>query len=139
MTSLANSYVTAAGDGTTSVKSKKVLIIVSDGFQDDPYQTQGSSTEREAFDPSYCTPFKTMGYTVYVVYTPYYPIPHIAYLENNWAALVQGTGTTSISYNLQQCASSTADYIAATDQSSLNSALLTFLKDALSQPARFTK
>jgi hypothetical protein len=139
MNTLASNYVTAAGDGTSSIKSKKVLMIVTDGFQDDPYQAQGSSSERRAFDPSYCTQFKNMGYTVYVVYTPYYPVVHIAYLMNNWAALVQGTGSTSISYNLQQCASSANDYIAATDQATLNAALLTFLKDALNQPARFTK
>lgn len=139
MNSLASSYVTAAGDGTTSAKSKKVLMIVTDGFQDDPHQVQGSANERRAFDPSYCTQFKSMGYTVYVVYTPYYPVVHTAYLANNWATIVQGTGSTSIAYNLQQCASSASDYIAATDQTTLNEALLNFLKNALNQPARFTK
>jgi hypothetical protein len=80
-----------------------------------------------------------MGYTVYVVYTPYYPVVHTAYLANNWATIVQGTGSTSIAYNLEQCASSSSDYIAATDQTTLNTALLTFLKNALNLPARFTK
>jgi Flp pilus assembly protein TadG len=134
MNTLAGSYVTAGGDGTAAAKAKKVLILITDGFQDDP-----NTGARQAFDPSYCTQFKNMGYTVYVLYTPYYPVVHIAYLIEGWSTIVQGTGTTSISYNLQACASTSADYVAATDQSSINTALLAFLKDALNAPARFTQ
>jgi hypothetical protein len=63
---------------------------------------------------------------------------HIAYITNNWNTIVSGTGTTSISYNLQQCASSSSDYISAADGPSLYTALQGFLKAALNTPARFT-
>jgi hypothetical protein len=87
---------------------------------------------------SACTQFKDMGFTVYVVYTPYYPVMHEWYLVNG-VSIVEGTGSDSIAYNLQACASSAADYISAGNQTSLNNALQTFLKNALASPAIFTK
>jgi Flp pilus assembly protein TadG len=133
MQSLQNQYLTtAAGDGTTAAAPRKVLFIITDGFLDDPW-----TTTRSAFPPSACDGFKNLGYTIYVVYTPYYPVMHTAYLLNDWSVLVSGTGSTSISYNLQECASSGSDYISATSQSDLNNALQLFLRSALNQPARF--
>ncbi len=134
MTTLQSQYLpTAAGNGTTPASPRKVLIIITDGFLDDP-----NTGNRSAFPPSSCLGFKNLGYTVYVVYTPYYPVMHTAYLANDWSVIVSGTGTTSISYNLQQCASSASDYISATNQTTLNAALQTFLRAALMQPGRFT-
>jgi Flp pilus assembly protein TadG len=140
MNTLANSYVTtAAGNtGATAATPQKVLILVTDGFQDDP-----NTGSRQAFDPSYCTQFKNMGYQVYVVYTPYYPVPHNAYVANNWASIVQSIGPSSIAYNLQACSSQSLYpsgnyFISAVNQSDLNTALLGFLKQALNSPARFS-
>jgi Flp pilus assembly protein TadG len=126
---------TAAGNGTVATAPRKVLMIITDGFLDDPNIPYPN--DRSAFPPSACAGFKNLGYTVYVIYTPYYPVMHLSYLEMDWSVLVSGTGPTSISYNLQQCASSGSDYIAATSQSQLNAALALFLKSALNQPARF--
>jgi Flp pilus assembly protein TadG len=136
MSSLANNYVTAAGDGSAATKPKKVLMLITDGYEDDPTGT-GYSGLRQAMPSSACTPFKNMGYTVYVIYTPYYPLMHTYYLANMVSA-VEGSGSDSIATNLQACASSAKDYIAASDQNSLNTALLSFLTDALSTPATFT-
>jgi Flp pilus assembly protein TadG len=138
MTTLTNQYLTKnSGDGTTAAKPRKVLFIITDGFLDD--STNGA---RSAFDPSDCNQFKSMGYTIYVVYTPYYPVQHIAYLQNDWSAIVTGTGPGSITYNLNACSSSPNgtqdDFIAATDGPSLAAALQSFLKSALNQPARFS-
>jgi len=146
MNSLASTYVTTAvgNTGATAATPQKVLIIVTDGFQDDPYSPEyGTSAERRAFDPSYCQQFKNMGYQVYVVYTPYYPIPHNSYMANNWANIVQSIGTSSIPYNLQACSSQSSYpsgnyFISALNQTDLNSALLGFLKQALNSPARFS-
>jgi len=132
MTSL-QTYVTAAGAGTTAAAPKKVLILITDGFQDDP--VDGS---RQAFDPSYCQLFKNWGYTVYVAYTPYYPLMHTYYLDY-MVPIVEGSGSTSLAYNLQACASSSSDYVVASDQTSLNNALLGFLKQSLNGPAVFTQ
>jgi Flp pilus assembly protein TadG len=136
MATLQSQYLTtAAGNGTTATAPRKVLMIITDGFMDDPNIPYPN--DRSAFPPAACNGFKNLGYTVYVIYTPYYPVMHLSYLENDWSVLVTGTGPTSISYNLQQCASAGSDYIAATSQTQLNAALTTFLKSALNQPARF--
>jgi Flp pilus assembly protein TadG len=137
MSKLASSYVTAAGDGSSATKPRKVLILITDGFEDDPTGT-GYNGLRQAMPYSACTPFKTMGYTVYVIYTPYYPLMHQWYLANA-IPIAEGSGTSSIAYNLQACATNANDYISASNQSSVNSALLGFLSNALNSPAMFTQ
>jgi len=138
MSNLANNYVTAAGNGATASTPRKVLMLITDGFEDDPIAADGINGLRQAMPSSACTPFKNMGYTVYVIYTPYYPLMHTWYLATG-APIVEGTGPSSITYNLQACASNANDYIAASDQNSLNKALLAFLTDALDSPATFTQ
>jgi Flp pilus assembly protein TadG len=137
MASLAANYVTAAGNGTVSSSPKKVLFLVTDGFEDDP-NGAGINGLRQAMPYSMCQAFKTLGFTVYVVYTPYYPVMHEDYLAN-YIPVVEGTGTNSIAYNLQACASSSSDYISAANQTALNAALVGFLTNALTAPARFTQ
>jgi Flp pilus assembly protein TadG len=137
MSTLANTYVTAAGNGATATTPLKVLFLITDGFEDDP-TGPGYNGLRQAMPSSACTPFKTMGYTVYVIYTPYYPLMDQWYLQNG-IPIAEGTGSDSISANLQACASNPNDYIAAPDQSALNNALLNFLTDALDGPATFTQ
>jgi len=133
MSTLASTYLTAAGDGTAATKPRKVLFLITDGFEDDP-----NTGTRAAMPSSACQAFKDMGYTVYVVYTPYFPVMHVWYLMNA-VSIVEGSGSNSIAYNLQACASSAGDYISASNQTSLNNALQTFLKNALASPAIFTK
>jgi hypothetical protein len=122
--------LTHAGDGNTPDSPMKVLFLITDGMEDDQ--------NRSAINESACQKFKDMGYTVYVVYTTYYPVMHsyyFDYLQN----IVQGTGINSLSYNLQACASSSDDYIEASDSDTLNNALQSFLISALNAPVRFTK
>ncbi len=137
MSDLPSTYVTAAGNGTSSTSPKKVLILITDGLEDDP-NGGGENGLRQAMPSSACTPFKTMGYTVFVVYTPYYPLMHTWYLANG-VSIAEGTGSDSIAANLAACATSSSDYISVTDQTGLNSALLSFLTSALDTPATFTK
>jgi Flp pilus assembly protein TadG len=133
MTSLA-ALMTPSGDGSKASTPRKVLFIVSDGLSD--YNSTSGRT-MAAFDPTYCTNFKNMGFTIYVVYTPYYPLQNGFYLSNLYS-VVEGSGTNSLSYNLQACASAPSDYIVASDATQLNNALQAFLKAALSSPARFS-
>lgn len=122
--------LTPAGNGQTQATARKVLFVVSDGMQDRPSPS--------AINASNCTTFKNMGYTVYVIYTPYYLNPHIATLNN--ASLVQSSnGTPPVPAALQACASATADYIQATDTAGLTAALNTFLKSALNSPVTYTQ
>lgn len=138
MSTLANNYVTKAGDGTSPTSPRKVLFLITDGFEDDPY-----TGTRAAMPASTCQQFKNLGFTVYVVYTPYYPVMHGWYLANA-IPIVEGTGTNSITYNLQQCSSYTdasnlnTYFIEATNQTELTNALSGFLQSALEQSAKFT-
>lgn len=130
MTNLASTYLTASGNGATASTPMKVLFIVTDGVAD--YYVGGNTSDRvqAAIDPSYCQTFKNMGYTVYVVYTPYYPLMNAWYLDT-MVNIAEGTSSTSTTYNLQACASSAADYIQASDGPSLQAALQTFLRQSL--------
>jgi Flp pilus assembly protein TadG len=136
MSNLANTYVTAAGDGSSATKPRKVLILITDGLEDVP--SASSSGSQQAMPSSACQPFKSMGYTVYVIYTPYYPLMNVTYLSN-LISMVEGTGSNSITYNLKACASNANDYVTASDQKTLNSDMLAFLTDALDAPATFTQ
>ncbi|HEX2942817.1 MAG TPA: hypothetical protein VHO91_17335, partial [Rhodopila sp.] len=135
MTSLA-SQLTASGDGMTATTPRKVLFMITDGVQD--YTDSNGNRQLAAMDPSYCQTFKNMGYVVYVLYTPYYPLMNGYYLQN-MSHLVEGTGPGSVSYNLQSCASAPQDYIQASDAASIKTALQTFFQSAVSQPAKFSK
>jgi hypothetical protein len=63
------------------------------------------------------------------------------YLSTNYS-IAEGTGAGSLIYNLQQCASDPVnDFIEANpnDAGSIAADLKTFLKRALTSPARFTQ
>ena len=64
---------------------------------------------------SYCDQFKNLGYTVYVVYTPYNPNMH-SYFLNYLGNIAIGNGAGTITNNLKACSSDPAnDYISAED------------------------
>ena len=128
--------LTPAGNGVNSAAPRKVLFLVTDGLED--YYDYSGTRYLKAFEPAYCQNFKNIGYAVYVVYTPYYPLMNAYYLDN-LVSIVEGTGTNSITYNLQACASEPSNYIAANDLPSLTAALQTFLKLAMAPPAHFTQ
>ncbi|MFL5279708.1 MAG: hypothetical protein ACJ8AW_01585 [Rhodopila sp.] len=91
-----------------------------------------------------------MGYTIYVLYTPYYDLMNDYYLNGtnpSSAAIVQASSADpastryklSIPYNLQQCASSLSAYIEASDTDGITRALQTFLQQAMKASARLTQ
>jgi Flp pilus assembly protein TadG len=135
MVSLSN-QMTASGDGTKSTTPRKVLFIVSDGMAD--YTGAGIGVRTYSpVSPADCTLFKNLGFTVYVVFTPYYPVMNPFYYSNikTYAEPLVGSKL----YNaMQSCASSPSDFISATSQQELKDALNSFLKAALTTPARFT-
>ena len=127
--------VSPSGDGTQQSSPRKVLFLVTDGMSD----TTGARTISPV-DPNDCAMFKNApyNYTVYVVYTPYYPLMNAFYIGTmkGYAEPLIGSPV----YNaMQACASTPADFISATDGPTLNAALQTFLKQALNSPARFTQ
>jgi Flp pilus assembly protein TadG len=129
-------YMTAAGPGVTAAAPRKVLFLVTDGVSDvgsqgDPTRAYGGVNPRD------CAQFKNLGFTIYVVYTPYYPVMNSFYL-NHIKPLVEPASASTVAENLQACASAPGDYLAATDGPGLDSALNYFLKSAINSPARFT-
>jgi Flp pilus assembly protein TadG len=135
MTSLATHYLTASGDGSSPASPRKVLFLVTDGLVD--YTGTGGRTIG-GIKAADCQIFKNMGYTIYVVYTPYYPVMN-GFYQSNVKGYAEPTGAGVLAADLQACASDPVnDYVSATDQTGLNNALQKFLKAALTQPARFT-
>ena len=130
------SQLTVSGDGTTAATPRKVLFLVTDGVQD--YYDVHGNRQQSAIDPSYCQTFKDMGFAIYVVYTPYYPLMNGYYL-NNMTDIVEGSGAGTTTANLQACASAAGNYIAATDQTSLTAALQTFFRLATTPLAHFSR
>jgi Flp pilus assembly protein TadG len=129
--------LTAAGNGTTASAPRKVLFLVTDGVQDYNVNAIASSRNVQAMDPSQCQTFKDKGYTIYVVYTPYYPLMNDYYL-NHLADIVEGTGAGTTTANLQACASAPSNYIEASDGPHITAALQTFFQLAIAPPARFS-
>jgi Flp pilus assembly protein TadG len=134
MTTLAN-QVTASGDGLTASTPQKYLIIVTDGMQN-------TSLPPSAIDPSVCTLFKNKGFTVYVLNTPYSQLMNVAYFELNMPPLVTGTGSGSVTYELQQCATAStsgSNFISASNSTQINNAMNIFLNNALNSASRVTQ
>ena len=139
MNSLTGTVLTTpSGNGTKPSTPRKVLFLITDGFMDD------NSQGRSAFPSTLCSYLKnTLNYTIYVVFTPYYPIEHEAYV-GGYGTIINSTPGVytqpgTLAYGLAQCASSTSDIISAQNQTQLSSALQSFLLAALQQPAVFTK
>ncbi len=125
--------LTNSGNGNTASSPLKFLFIVTDGVYD---WAPGGVWTQAPFQTSACDLFKSMGYTIYVVYTPYDASPHHAYFVKA-AALVQ-SDPSPVATALQACASGPADYLVASDLTTLTAALQTFLKAALTASANFT-
>jgi Flp pilus assembly protein TadG len=139
MADLATNDLTPAGYGTSPASPRKVLLLITDGMEDD-----SNTNARDAMPYTACQQLKGMGYNIYVIYMPYYPLMETYYLQY-LTGIAEGSGASSIAYNLQQCSSSTGPsdlstyYLVATNQAGLSAALKTFLSSVLSAPARFTQ
>ena len=134
MTTLSTT-LTASGDGTSATSPRKVLFLISDGYNDN---TVGGGRTQGPVNAADCNLFKQMGYTIYVVYTPYYPVMN-GYYIGTVKPKVEPTTNGPLAQALQACSSDpTNDYVSASDQNALSAALQKFLKSALTKPARFS-
>ena len=127
LTALAHQYLTPAGTGRTPQSPRKDLVLVTDGVDD---HIDSTGRHFGAVDPSLCQIYKTMGYTVFVLYTPYYPQMNAFYLYNI-KSFAEGAGPGSLSYNLRQCASDPSrDFIEANpgDVAAISNGLQIFLR-----------
>ena len=122
--------VTASGNGAAAATPRKVLFLVTDGFQD-----YNSHADFGAFNVAKCTVFKNMGYQIYVIYTPAYPLMWTSWYD--WAGAPVTSG--AVEQALRDCSSGTSFYIQASDGPGLNAAMRTFLLSALNAPSRLVR
>ena len=135
--------VKAAGDGTTPQTPRKNLFIVTDGLEDYSPNNRFIGQMTSPLNETTCAPLKALGFSIYVLYTPYYALPNPFYLsQSNSRAAVEApiTNTSlSIAAGLQACASNTSQYYQATDAADINTALQAMLLSALSTPGRISQ
>ncbi len=140
--------VTQAGDGSspnaggTTISRRKNIFIITDGLEDysPTNRTIGPMT---ALNPEpYCSQLKNKGFNIYVLYTPYYPLPNEFYLNNGPRGSVEPTvppaTTNPIIAALQACASTPTQFYQAADSTSINAALAEMLQSATASPGRIT-
>jgi hypothetical protein len=159
MTLLAQ-QVKPAGSGTLPSAPRKNLFIVTDGMDDyfaasDPKNPNNVHVNQNgrvqwAIDPDVCNKFKDsvadngLGYTVYVLYIQYLPLPNPYYL-NTTASLAEPQAGSPIYNALQSCASVSSAtgqplfYVADGSATSINTALQSMLAAAIGTAGRFSE
>ncbi len=140
------SHFTAGGDGTSPTKPRKNLFVITDGLNDTSVTGSriiGQMTNVN--NETNCAPLKKLGFNIYVLYTPYYPLPNGFYLRspapNNARIPVEAplTDTTnSIAAALKACASAPGQYYQASDSTEITTALQAMLASALAAPGRIS-
>jgi Flp pilus assembly protein TadG len=136
MNSLA-SNLTAGGDGSSSGSPKKDVFIVTDGIQD--YESGGRQLGpfNNTAAVNACNAMKAKGIGVYVLYTPYTPLPYNPFYVSNIATYINNPPTPNDTIAaLQACATSPSDYYEADIPSQITTGLNTLLKAAISTPAK---
>jgi Flp pilus assembly protein TadG len=125
------------GNGNTAATPQKSLILITDGVEDDTNPQSIPSTEGP-ISPSVCNGFKTAGYSVFILYTPYNS--SAVYLPYNMALqpYITGAASPSILSALQSCATSSSDVIQATSAADIQAGLVTLLQEAIGSTTRLT-
>jgi hypothetical protein len=159
-----------SGNGLSPATAKKNLFIITDGISDWPPSGQvvGPMDQLEPLQSdgthSPCTQLKSQGFTIYVLYTPYEPIPTWTYSYwpqpqtatypgnytlQNFATIADPTtfpnynanypSDTPVAAALRACATDHDNgFYVASDSMSINKALQNMLAIALNAAARVT-
>ena len=133
-----NNNVAAAGDGSMPTTPLKDLFIITDGVNDvpssGPLGTIGPMTS--ASSEQICSLFWAKGFNVYVLYTPYLPLP-AGFYATYVKPYVETTDTTMSNVAaLQACARYPSHFYVASNPSAINTAMQTMLAAALNSPGR---
>ena len=135
---------TTAGNGSSQAAPYKNLFIVTDGMN---FVTGGTGYKigpmTSTTNETICQQFKQKGFAVYVLYTPYFPIPDPVYFNNTLATggVSQYAEPTSASPNvlaLQACATNPSYFFQASDPTAINNAMQTMLRSALNSAGRIS-
>jgi hypothetical protein len=101
---LAARSLSPAGEGDSPNTARKALVLVTDGLDD---HVDGERRRYGAIDPALCDIYKSIGYTVFVLYTPYIPQMNPFYLFNI-KQIVEAAGPGSAADGMRRCASDSA-------------------------------
>ena len=133
---------TASGNGSGPSKPRKNLFIITDGLEDYSPWNRYIGQMTSPLNETTCQPLKAMGFNIFVLYTPYTPLPNPFYLwQSNSRASVEAPITDaglSVAAGLQACASSVSQYYQASSVTDINNALQNMLASALNTPGRLT-
>jgi len=119
-----NTLITSVGNGSGALNTQPFVFLVTDGADNNQYYTTSSNSwtgsQPQNMNPALCTPLKTRGITVAVLYIPYQPItnPNSSFANNEDGkvnAIVPTIPTT-----LEQCASPGFFFSAYTPQDITN-------------------
>lgn len=127
--SMASSYVTQGGSGTTQSTARKFVFLMTDGVEDVD-NGAGGRTETPV-NPAACAAIKAKGATLVVLHTQYYN-PNDVFSE---IKLIQ----PQVAANLQACASDNTLYFPVDTPAELNAAVQAMLNQALAKPAVLTQ
>ncbi len=135
------SKVQPGGDGTTPAAPRKNLFIVTDGLEDYSPANRYIGQMTNPLNETTCAALKAKNFAIYVLYTPYYPLPNPFYLNNGARLAVEAPITNpslSIAAALKACASQPSYYYQASSVADINSAMQQMLASALNSPGRIT-
>jgi Flp pilus assembly protein TadG len=130
--------VTPAGDGSTVTAPLKNIIIVTDGIEDDQLNGRTMGPITNAGNETICRKFKDLGFTVFVLYTSYLPVPNEFYL-GNIKPIVEPTNNSAVTQALAACASAPEDFFQASNTADIKTAMQNILKAAINGPGRVMK
>ena len=128
----------AGGDGNTATTSRRSLILVTDGVEDDNPNGQTIPSTEGPINPSVCNAIKNAGYTVFILYTPYNSAQ--AYLPNNMPLqpYITGASSPSIQSALTACAGSAQNVVTASSASEIQAGMTTLINEAVGNTTRLS-
>ena len=131
------SVATPSGTGGTAATPRKNIFLVTDGLQDNLHGGPAGNNRWTTVTPANCTTLKNMGFNIFVLYTPYYALPHYQYLDSIMP-LAEPLNNSPITAALTACATNPQQFFQAASQTDINNAMATMLNLALNQPATIT-
>jgi Flp pilus assembly protein TadG len=131
-----NGIMPNPGLGTPNSTPQEVLLIVSDGVDDEVSSNCSQSLDgnrcQQPFNTAWCTTIKNRGIQIAVLYTEYLPLPTNSWY-NDWVAPFQN----QIGPNLESCAS-TGMYFTVTTDGDITAAMQGLFQQAIAA-ARLTE
>ena len=131
-----NKIVSAAGNGLSASSPLKNLFIVTDGM--DNYSGISTGPMTSTTNEQTCAMFWQKGFSVYVLYTPYSPLPNGFYIKYD-KSYAEPTSSSLNVAALQACARYPSHFFQASDPTAINTAMQSMLATALNTPGRLSR